>query len=199
VEVVLQRDRTSCDVYTVTALGQHTLLEGAVMTPETTNSSVHRQQTISSFFSKKRKTSPIDLTLTNDDSDELLPPVNRIKNRKIKHSSSSSLTHDPSLPEISYPRPSHLKLLTQSPSKGEGYLAINPLREKLKRRDMVEKERRVSPSRRFLGGNHRFSEENNHFSREKETSGRYHRKSTSAIGPAGLPCTPLEEAVSVAE
>jgi hypothetical protein len=169
------------------------------MTPETTNSSVHGQQTISSFFSNKRKASPIDLTLTNDDSDELLPPAKRIKNRKIKHSSSSSLAHDPFLPETSSPRPSHLKPLTQSPSKGEGNLAINPLHENLKRREMVEKERHVSPSRRFLGGNHRFSEENNHLSREKETSGRYHHKSTSVIGPAGLPCTPLEEAVSVAE
>lgn len=208
------------------------------MASKTTNTSSHRQQTISSFFSKKRKSSPIDLTASNDSDDsELLPPVKKIKNGQVKYLSSSRDTPESSKGSTARPllrsfAQSHSKrrvsLLSSvddgvSNNKGKGRSRDTsnlPLRDNLRRTDVIEKDRQMGASgstksldgfTTYNGGSNaqiancnpidleESSAEDNSLPWKKGNSSRHNRKISSVIGPAGLPCTPLEEAVSVSD
>ena len=202
------------------------------------NTFSHGQQTISSFFSRKRKSSPIDLTISNDSEDAELLQVKRLKSGKVK-SSSSMIRADSGSPEAFTAESSLLKSPAQSsgmqrvssPSptddavsnnkrKGKGKdNSSSSLREKLRRRDMIKEDKIMSASgtSESLGGFATLysesktetasysaidlgtSAEDNHLPWEKATSSRQSRKGNSVIGPAGLPCTPLEETVSVTD
>jgi hypothetical protein len=178
------------------------------MRPKAANSSPKSQQTISSFFSRKRKSSPIDLTVS-DDPEAHLPRAKRIKEGDIRSTTSS--LRDINSSEPSSVRPQSLlsddvdaSYKGKGKVKGKGLQARSSFREKLKRRDLVEKERcamQSEPGTSQLAGHSVSSlgqSEEDILPWEKGASGRQHRKS-SVIGPAGLPCTPLEEAVSVAD
>lgn len=174
------------------------------MSPKTTNS-LHGQQTISSFFARKRKSSPIDLTVNSD-----LPVAKRIKGGDKGSLPSSSLREFDSSEPSAEPRLSPLPIddvLSSHKGKGKGKRSRSTgnvcFREKLERRDLIEKGIRVGNVETSQMASHsanvRQSEEVNTLPWERGGSSRQHRKGNSVIGPAGLPCTPLEEAVNVAD
>lgn len=175
------------------------------MSPKTTNS-FHGQQTISSFFARKRKSSPIDLTVNSD-----LPVAKRIKGGVKGSLPSSSLREFDSSEPSAEPRLSPLLIddvLSSDKGKGKGKrsrsVGNDSFRKKLERRDLTEKGIRVGNAETSQMASHsansvRQSEEVNTLPWERGGSSRQHRKGNSVIGPAGLPCTPLEEAVNVAD
>lgn len=190
--------------------------------PKAFNTSPQGQQTISSFFSRKRKGSPIDLTAEPNELDEFLPAAKRIKEGNLKFASSSSRRDSASPADSSRvkspaqgPGERHLSVISTDDSvsrpsakdkgkgkgKGKGLSSISS-REKPRRMNLLEEERRVTHSGTSQVASpsaSKDSEEDDSLPWKKGASRHQKNKSKSVIGPQGLPCTPLEEAVSLTD